>query len=267
MPRPSERIYIRHVLPTGNCLPQVIPLAWQSRVRYSQFKAFLVGEALQTDCHDQCAVQIQLVSSESLPKTGIFAVVAGDFFQNGLRDLQFGSSETGAELQKPANSGLFCFLRGDPSDFESAWLPREGSNSNIPKGITAIEISREFRFESVIFNAGDFGPFRKSKVGARETIRDMEDQRFREHWEARRAVCLAPNTGLGRRKSPSPLWAPLPDIAIGHANLSGGRRSVAIAYLRVVNRSTRRCQAALMRWFGHISSWRCCGGTYLYSAR
>jgi len=31
MPRPSERIYIRHVLPTGNCLLQVIHLGRQSR--------------------------------------------------------------------------------------------------------------------------------------------------------------------------------------------------------------------------------------------
>jgi hypothetical protein len=48
------------------------------------------------------------VSPENLPKTGIFAVIAGDFSVNALRVLQFGRSETGAKLQKPANSGLFC---------------------------------------------------------------------------------------------------------------------------------------------------------------
>jgi hypothetical protein len=68
------------------------------------------------------------VSSESLLKTGIFAVVAGDFSRNGLRVLQFGSSETGAELQKPANSGLFSPLRGTISGFRTAWLGREDSN-------------------------------------------------------------------------------------------------------------------------------------------
>jgi hypothetical protein len=56
-----------------------------------------------------------LVSGADLYKTGIFAVVAGDFCLDGLRLRQFGSSETGAELQKPANSGLFCSLRVAPT--------------------------------------------------------------------------------------------------------------------------------------------------------
>jgi hypothetical protein len=41
---------------------------------------------------------------------------------------QFGSSETGTELQKPANSGLFCPLRGRASALGTGWLGREGSN-------------------------------------------------------------------------------------------------------------------------------------------
>src|ERR1700733_13226634 len=72
------------------------------------------------------------VSSESLPKTGIFAVVAGDFSRKGLRVLEFGSSETGAELQKPAKSGPFSALRGTFSGFRTAWLGREDSNLYIP---------------------------------------------------------------------------------------------------------------------------------------
>jgi hypothetical protein len=59
---------------------------------------------------------------------GIFAVVAGDFSPNGRRVLQFGSSETGAKLQKPANSGLFSRLRGFIFGFGTAWLGREDSN-------------------------------------------------------------------------------------------------------------------------------------------
>jgi hypothetical protein len=63
-----------------------------------------------------------LVSRASLPKTGILAVVTRDFCRIGLSVREFGSSETGAELQKPANSGLFCPLRGGTSDLGTAWL-------------------------------------------------------------------------------------------------------------------------------------------------
>jgi hypothetical protein len=59
-------------------------------------------------------------------------VVAGDSSRNGLRVLQFGSSETGAILQKPANSGLFSRLRGGIAGFGTAWLTSEDSNSHIP---------------------------------------------------------------------------------------------------------------------------------------
>jgi hypothetical protein len=62
------------------------------------------------------------VSGACLPKTGIFAVVAGDFCRNGLRVRPFGSSETGAELQKRANSGLFSSLRGATSVLGTGWL-------------------------------------------------------------------------------------------------------------------------------------------------
>jgi hypothetical protein len=68
------------------------------------------------------------VSSESLPKMGIFAVIAGDFSRNSLQVLRFGSSETGAELQKPANSGLFCSLKGSTCGLGTGWLGREDSN-------------------------------------------------------------------------------------------------------------------------------------------
>jgi hypothetical protein len=62
------------------------------------------------------------VCARCLPKTGVFADSGRDFCRNGVRLCQFGSSETGAELQKPANSGLFCSLRGSTSDFGNAWL-------------------------------------------------------------------------------------------------------------------------------------------------
>jgi hypothetical protein len=52
------------------------------------------------------------VSRASLPKMGILAIVTGDFCRIGLSVPVFGSSETDVELQKPANSGLFCSLRG-----------------------------------------------------------------------------------------------------------------------------------------------------------
>ena len=68
------------------------------------------------------------VSGCCLPKTGVFADPGGDFCRNGPRVLQFGSSETGRELQKAANSGLFCPLRGGNSDLGTAWLGREDSN-------------------------------------------------------------------------------------------------------------------------------------------
>jgi hypothetical protein len=68
------------------------------------------------------------VSNENLPKMGIFAVVAGDFSRNSLQVLRFGSSETGAELQKAAKSGPLSPLRGTFSGFQTAWLGREDSN-------------------------------------------------------------------------------------------------------------------------------------------
>ena len=64
------------------------------------------------------------VSGACLPKTGIFAVVAGDFCRNGLRVRHFRSSETGAELQKRANGGLFRSLRGGTSGLRNPWLGR-----------------------------------------------------------------------------------------------------------------------------------------------
>lgn len=118
----------------------------QSHVQHSQFNALSVGETCQTDCHDQRAVQNQLVSSESLPKTGIFAVVAGDFSRNGQRDLRFGSSETGTELQKPANSGLFWSLRGGVIGFGTAWLATQCHSNQSPGQFPANrEFNREIR--------------------------------------------------------------------------------------------------------------------------
>jgi hypothetical protein len=46
---------------------------------------------------------------------------------------QFGSSETGTELQKPANSGLFCPLRGRASALGTGWLAGTGG-IELPNG-------------------------------------------------------------------------------------------------------------------------------------
>jgi hypothetical protein len=66
--------------------------------------------------------------SRYLQKTGVFADSDGDFRRNGMRVCEFGSSEAGAELQKPANSGLFCALTGGTPVLGTGWLRREDSN-------------------------------------------------------------------------------------------------------------------------------------------
>ena len=43
------------------------------------------------------------------------------------------------------------------------WLPWEGSNSDIPKWISAFEISREFRLKNPVFTPGDFSAYSGSK--------------------------------------------------------------------------------------------------------
>jgi hypothetical protein len=83
------------------------------------------------------------VSDESLPKTGIFAVVTRDFARNGLVVLQFGSPETGAELQKPANCGLFSSLRGPNFGLKTAWLAREDSNLDMANWNRTLSAVRE----------------------------------------------------------------------------------------------------------------------------
>ena len=86
------------------------------------------------------------VSGRRLPKTGVFAKRGGDFCRNGMRVCQFGSSETGAELQKPANSGLFCALTGGTPDLGTAWLALQCRSHPSPPDFPAIrEFNREFR--------------------------------------------------------------------------------------------------------------------------
>jgi hypothetical protein len=96
------------------------------------------------------------VSGASLPKTGIFAVVAGDFCRNGLRVRHFRSSETGAELQKRANGGLFRTLRGGTSGLRNPWLTSEESNFHIPDWKKPFELSAEFPHIFPRFEVGDF---------------------------------------------------------------------------------------------------------------
>jgi hypothetical protein len=90
------------------------------------------------------------VSGARLPKTGILAAVAGDFCRIGLRVLQFGSSETGAELQKPANSGLFSSLGGGASGLGTAWLATQCRSHPSPRKFPA---NREFYREFCDFGA------------------------------------------------------------------------------------------------------------------
>jgi hypothetical protein len=80
-----------------------------------------------------------------LSKTGVFADSGGDFCRNRMRVSQFGSSETGAELQKPANSGLFSSLRGCSSGLGNAWLALQCRSRLSPHEFPAIrEFNREF---------------------------------------------------------------------------------------------------------------------------
>ena len=74
-----------------------------------------------------CPVQAAVAIKPSLPvavsENGSFREFrGGDFCRNGLRVRHFGSAKTGTELQKSANSGLFCSLVGDTSDLGTAWL-------------------------------------------------------------------------------------------------------------------------------------------------
>jgi hypothetical protein len=54
--------------------------------------------------------------------------VSGDFWRIGLAFCEFGSPETGIELQKPAIGGLSAGVTGYYSEHRTAWLEREGSN-------------------------------------------------------------------------------------------------------------------------------------------
>jgi hypothetical protein len=48
-------------------------------------------------------------------------------------------------MQKPANSGLFCSLRGGTSGLGTGWLTWEDSNLNIPNREMPFEMLGEFR--------------------------------------------------------------------------------------------------------------------------
>jgi hypothetical protein len=85
------------------------------------------------------------VSGRRLPKTGVFADSGGDFCRNGMRVCPLGSSETGAELQKPAKSGLFCPLRAGTSALWNAWLATQCRSHPSPGKFPANrEFNREF---------------------------------------------------------------------------------------------------------------------------
>jgi hypothetical protein len=73
------------------------------------------------------------------------------------------------------------------SELGTAWLPWEGSNSDIPNSVSAFEKSTEFRLERLVFMPGDFsaasqskwepGGYREKRIGA-----------VFEHWMAHVAV-------------------------------------------------------------------------------
>jgi hypothetical protein len=76
------------------------------------------------------------VSGRCLPKTGVLTDSGGDFCRNGPRVRHFGSSETSIELQKAANSGLFCSLRGFTAGFGQSGGGRETGVEPSPRGLT-----------------------------------------------------------------------------------------------------------------------------------
>ena len=63
----------------------------------------------------RAAVQIEPVSAESLPKTGIFAEMDGDFWRFPPHVRQSGSPETKANARKAGISGPFWRLFGSPA--------------------------------------------------------------------------------------------------------------------------------------------------------
>jgi hypothetical protein len=65
------------------------------------------------------------VSDGCLPKTAIFAVVAGDFCRIDLAFHEFGLQRPYAELQKPANGGPFCYTCGGSFSGIETILPFE----------------------------------------------------------------------------------------------------------------------------------------------
>ena len=69
-----------------------------------------------------------LLSAESLLKTGIFADVAGDFRQLTPQNQRIGSLETNPNVRKAAIFGHFSYFLGSVAERRNGWLGREDSN-------------------------------------------------------------------------------------------------------------------------------------------
>ena len=66
-----------------------------------------------------------LVSSRSLRKMGVFAVMAGDFRQSATEERRIGSPETKPSTQKAPISGLISRFLASLAGRRSSWLGRE----------------------------------------------------------------------------------------------------------------------------------------------
>jgi hypothetical protein len=112
----------------------------------AQYGRSCSGERGELDCGPRAAVAIEPRLRRQSLQTGIFAVVAGDFCQNGPRILQLGSSETCAELQKPANGGPFSWLASGSTEPWNGWLAPQCRSHPSPRDFPANrEFYREFR--------------------------------------------------------------------------------------------------------------------------
>ena len=85
----------------------------------------------------RAAVVIEPVSADSLRKTGIFAVKAGDFRRFPPQVRRTGSPETKSNARKAGISGPFSRLLGSLAERRNGWLGREGSNLRMAESKSA----------------------------------------------------------------------------------------------------------------------------------
>jgi hypothetical protein len=103
------------------------------------------------------AVSIEPVSANRLLKNGNFCGVGWRLSADSRPSCRFLNSWRPLRYAKiPANCWYFAQKWTTNLGRVSAWLPWEGSNHDIPKRISAFEISREFRLKGPVLLSGDF---------------------------------------------------------------------------------------------------------------